>query len=68
MPEVIVRAHGRDRVVYRERVAPHDFETDHFRRQIAERIAWAVDDAQEAERFERLDPAREQLALPAGFA
>lgn len=39
-----------DSVVYRERVAPTDFESNHFSGQLIERINWAVDDAQVAER------------------
>lgn len=33
-----------------ERVAPSDFETDHFRTCLSERLAWAVEDAEHAVR------------------
>ena len=33
------------RVLHSERVTPADFETEHFRAQLAERVAWAVEDA-----------------------
>ena len=32
-------------MLHSERVSPEDFETDHFRTQLAERVAWAVEDA-----------------------
>jgi len=36
-------------VIWRERVTAPDFETEHFRRCLAERVAWAVGDAEAAE-------------------
>jgi hypothetical protein len=46
MPRIIVTADGSDqRVLHSERVTTADFETDHFRAQLAERVAWAVEDA-----------------------
>ena len=46
MPRIIVTADDPDgRVVHWERVTPADFETEHFRAQLAERVAWAVEDA-----------------------
>jgi hypothetical protein len=46
MPQVIVIADDPSgRVMHSERVSPSDFETDHFRAQLAERVAWAVEDA-----------------------
>jgi len=45
MPRIIVTADDSDqRVLHSERVTPSDFETDHFRAQLAERVAWAVSD------------------------
>lgn len=45
MPRIIVTTDDvEDRVLHEERVTPADFETDHFRRQLAERVAWAVED------------------------
>ncbi|QEC49010.1 hypothetical protein FSW04_16485 [Baekduia soli] len=46
MPHIIVRAdHPDDVVTHTEWVSRDDFETEHFRAQLAERLAWAVDDA-----------------------
>jgi len=46
MPRIIITADDPDgRVVHWERVTPADFETEHFRAQLAERVAWAVEDA-----------------------
>ena len=46
MPRIIVTADDSDqRVLHSERVTTADFETDHFRAQLAERVAWAVEDA-----------------------
>lgn len=36
-------------VMLRERIAAADFESAHFRRQLIERLGWAVGDAGEAE-------------------
>jgi hypothetical protein len=38
-----------DTVVYRERVALSDFESPHFTDQLAERVGWAVSDADQME-------------------
>jgi hypothetical protein len=47
MPRIIVTADDPGtRVMLSERVTPSDFETDHFRAQLAERVAWAVSDAE----------------------
>ena len=45
-------------VIWRERVTQPDFETEHFRRCLAERVAWAVSDA------EGTEPAARPLAAP----
>ena len=46
MPRIIVTADdSAGRVLHSERVTPADFETEHFRAQLAERVAWAVEDA-----------------------
>jgi hypothetical protein len=46
MPRIIVTADdSAGRVLHSERVTPADFETQHFRAQLAERVAWAVEDA-----------------------
>jgi hypothetical protein len=66
MPRIIVTSDGpTDRVLHSERVSPEDFETAHFRHQLAERVAWAVADADgvdddvrdEAPRFKRRQPS-----------
>jgi hypothetical protein len=50
MPRIIVTTDDADaRITHTEWVSPVDFETDHFCRQFAERVAWAVDDAMEVE-------------------
>jgi hypothetical protein len=36
-------------VVYRERIAPSDFDSAHFTGQLAERVGWAVSDADRLE-------------------
>jgi hypothetical protein len=47
MPRIIITADDSSaRVVLSERVTPADFETEHFRAQLAERVAWAVEDAE----------------------
>jgi hypothetical protein len=51
MPRIIVETEGNDHeVVFWERVGAEDFDAEHFRRCLADRIGWAVADAQEAER------------------
>ncbi|GEM_PF-3143415 len=50
MPEVLVTTTAAKEddgiILLRERVRSSDFETEHFRRQLAERIGWAVADAE----------------------
>lgn len=61
MPRIIVETEGQEReVVFWEHVGTGDFEAEHFRRCLADRIGWAVADAQEAEAERRFtpDPAR----------
>ena len=45
MPEIKVVVSADDSVMLRERVNPDHFESEHFRAQLAERLAWAVGDA-----------------------
>jgi hypothetical protein len=57
MPQILVVTDDRkesseDNVVYRERIAPSDFESQHFSNQLAERVGWAVDDARRMESSE----------------
>lgn len=50
MPRIIVTTDDADaRITHTEWVSPADFETDHFCRQFAERVAWAVGDAMDVE-------------------
>ena len=59
MPRIIISTendHGA--VMHTEWVTPADFQTEHFRRQLAERLAWAVEDAAgELARTEQEQPA-----------
>lgn len=53
MPQILILADSPSstgEVVYRERVASSDLESQHFSGQLLERINWAVGDAQIAER------------------
>jgi hypothetical protein len=54
MPQIIVIADtpaedGAAQVLFRERVTERLFESGHFTRQLAERLGWAVEDAQAME-------------------
>ena len=55
MPQIIVAADrgaafGEGAVTFRERVNVADFESGHFAAQLVERLGWAVEDADVAER------------------
>jgi hypothetical protein len=51
MPRIIVEADDSAReVVFWERVGAEDFDADHFRRCLCDRIAWAVGDAEAVQR------------------
>jgi len=53
MPQILVvtdTTQDEDTVVYRERIATTDLESDHFSGQLVERVGWAVLDADEIER------------------
>jgi hypothetical protein len=54
MPQILVVAdiaeETANRVVYRERVATSDLESDHFSGQLVERVNWAVHDADAIEK------------------
>ena len=49
MPHILVVTDHQDdpetSVVYRERLSPSDFESEHFSDQLVERVGWAVLDA-----------------------
>ncbi len=51
MPQIIVTADrgSEEAVMLCERINVTDFESDHFARQLVERLGWAVSDAHEAE-------------------
>lgn len=55
MPQIIVTANwpaedGEPPIMFRERVSVSDFESQHFTAQLAERLGWAVGDADDFER------------------
>ena len=56
MPQILVAADAQEEsastVVYRERIALSDLESDHFSAQLVERVGWAVLDADELEHKE----------------
>jgi hypothetical protein len=53
MPQILVVTDApentENEVVYRERIAPTDLESDHFSAQLVERVGWAVLDADQLE-------------------
>ena len=62
MPQILIVTESPEEtpstVVYRERIAPSDFESSHFTGQLAERVGWAVSDADRLEHSaEDGDPA-----------
>jgi hypothetical protein len=62
MPQILVvtdSPQAADTVVYRERIATTDLESDHFSGQLVERVGWAVLDADDLEnKAERPAPQR----------
>jgi hypothetical protein len=60
MPQILVVTDvpeaSQSEVVYRERIALSDLESDHFSAQLVERVGWAVLDADELEHRDR-DPS-----------
>jgi len=63
MPQILVltdlSGDAESTVVYSERISPADFDSAHFSGQLAERVGWAVEDA---DRFER-EAAEEVIRL-----
>ena len=50
MPQINVTADGlSDAVMHTERINVADFDSEHFRAQLVERLAWAVGDADAVE-------------------
>ncbi len=54
MPQIIVTADPKDDqgdapMMFKERVNPSDFESEHFTGHLVERLGWAVGDAQQAD-------------------
>lgn len=69
MPQILVLAdspqgsEGSDEVVYRERVARSNLESEHFAGQLMERVGWAVGDADDLEH--RAEEPEHPVAPPA---
>ncbi len=66
MPQLLVvtdlpEAGGK--VVYRERIVSSDFESRHFTGQLAERLGWAVDDADELANREEVGDSEQPEVL-----
>ena len=66
MPQIIVTADrgaafGDGAVTFRERVTVADFDSDHFGKQLVERLGWAVGDA---DAVEQVDEAGEPPSDP----
>jgi len=68
MPQILIVTESAeeapDTVVYRERVAPSDFESPHFTDQLSERVGWAVSDADEIEQSSDEETAASRGAAP----
>ena len=61
MPQIMVKAGGAsEAVMLAERVNVADFETEHFRAQLLERLSWAVGDAHTVEQAHQ-DQHRQHL-------
>jgi hypothetical protein len=61
MPQILVVATPNDTeqdVVYRERLTLSDFDSEHFSSQLAERVGWAVGDADRLEQSEEVEQRR----------
>jgi len=62
MAQILVVANtpqeSNDAIVYRERIAPTDLESDHFSGQLIERVGWAVLDADQLEHEKEATAAR----------
>jgi hypothetical protein len=70
MPQILIVTESPEEtpstVVYRERVALSDFESTHFTGQLAERVGWAVSDADRLEhKSEEATPATAASREPA---
>jgi hypothetical protein len=50
-------------MMFTERVNVQDFESDHFRAQLVERLGWAVGDADAVN--QRHEPAEQPFSIPA---
>ena len=63
MPQILVVTENSEEtahtVVWKERIAPSDLESEHFSGQLVERVGWAVHDADELEH----DDDRRQIPL-----
>jgi hypothetical protein len=57
-PDIVMSERWTDAVMLSERVGTADFDSDHFRAQLVQRLAWAVDDAMQAEQADGGERAR----------
>jgi hypothetical protein len=69
MPQIIVAADrgaafGDGAVTFRETVSVADFESQHFATQLVERLGWAVEDADQAERALTVEGADQVERVP----
>ena len=66
MPQILVVTENpqetRRTVVYRERIAPSDLESQHFSGQLVERVGWAVSDADRLEHSDSADSKSEPVS------
>jgi hypothetical protein len=65
MPRIIVMANnpsegGERTVMFTERVTVSDFESNHFRTQLVDRLGWAVGDAHAVEQGRQHEPAYDE--------
>lgn len=63
MPRIMVTDDSEREVVFWERVGQEDFETEHFRRCLADRLGWAVADAEEVREAEEPEQPRHEREL-----
>jgi|GEM_PF-2861854 len=70
MPQILVvtdSSENSGEVVYRERVARCNLESEHFADQLMERVGWAVGDADEMENRVQEAVAQEHPVAPPAF-
>jgi hypothetical protein len=68
MPRIIVQSDSPDPyVTHQERVRSFEFDSEHFSRQLIERVSWAVSDAEDEE-HERSSASSSRSFAGAGHA